>query len=278
MPSLALRIVVGALILTGVGMAGGMVQAVSARTTIPPLAANPLPWQIAANVLVVAVLSWIAFRSRERGWRLALSLGLLLFGIASFNSFIEARFFGLFDTRETLSHLGTTLLGDLIFAPLLVLLLRAPLAGVIPDGPGGEWRARITPLRLISGGAAYVVVYFVAGMIVFPFVREFYATKPMPNPLALVALQAIVRGPVFVLLLYLALRMSRMRRSEAVLMTGTALSVLGGIAPLMVPNPYFPDAVRWSHFFEVGVSNFVYGAFAGWLLTRGRTLVPAPDE
>jgi hypothetical protein len=32
-----------------------------------------------------------------------------------------------------------------------------------------------------------------------------------------------------------------------------------------MPNPYFPDSVRWVHFFEVTSSNFVFGAIVGWL-------------
>lgn len=47
---LALRVVLGALVLTAVQMAGGMAQAVFAKTTIPPMPGNPLPWQIAANI------------------------------------------------------------------------------------------------------------------------------------------------------------------------------------------------------------------------------------
>lgn len=53
------------------------------------------------------------------------------------------------------------------------------------------------------------------------------------------------------------------------LIAGATLSVLGG-GGLIVPNPYLPDAVRWAHLVEVGVSNFVYGAFIGWLLTSPR--------
>ena len=42
--------------------------------------------------------------------------------------------------------------------------------------------------------------------------------------------------------------------------------LLGGVAPLLMPNPYLPDAVRWAHFVETSVSNLVFGALAGWIL------------
>jgi hypothetical protein len=35
---------------------------------------------------------------------------------------------------------------------------------------------------------------------------------------------------------------------------------------VLVALMYLPDAVRWAHFFEVGISNFIYGAAIVWLL------------
>ena len=103
---------------------------------------------------------------------------------------------------------------------------------------------------------------------IMPFIQEFYARMPMPDPLQLIAMQGLLRGPLFVVLLYMVLGVTRAGRVEAIWMAGAALSIIGGIAPLIVPNPFFPDAIRWAHFVEVGISNFVYGSFVGWLLTR----------
>lgn len=60
----------------------------------------------------------------------------------------------------------------------------------------------------------------------------------------------------------------------------TAVQAAGGMAqavlakttipPTRCRGPYLPDAVRWPHFFEVGISNFLYGSLIGWLLTRLR--------
>jgi hypothetical protein len=46
---------------------------------------------------------------------------------------------------------------------------------------------------------------------------------------------------------------------------GAIFTVLSGIAPLLIPNPVFPDAVRWVHMCEVTSSNFVFGIIVGWL-------------
>ena len=37
------------------------------------------------------------------------------------------------------------------------------------------------------------------------------------------------------------------------------------VAPLLIPNPYFPYVVRWAHFCETGSSNFVFAALVAWL-------------
>lgn len=265
MLSLALRIVGGAVILTMVQIGGGMLQGVVAPSTLPQMPPNMLPWLVAANLLYVFVLTWIAYVSRERDWRLAVTLFLVLYGICHFNSIVEARFFGLFDSVATLVHLAVNLIEVAVFAPMLVLLLRGALGE--PSAEPSAYNARLTVLRLFIGGVMYLVTYFGAGILVFPYVRDFYATKPMPNGLVLIAWQALFRGPVFVTILFLAIRAARGRRAETLLLSGATLSILGGVG-LIVPNPYMPDPVRLAHLVEVCTSNFVYGMFVGWLLTR----------
>jgi hypothetical protein len=46
-------------------------------------------------------------------------------------------------------------------------------------------------------------------------------------------------------------------------------------APLLYPNPYMPWPVRRMHLLEVGLSNALFGAFAGWTLgPRARRRTP----
>jgi hypothetical protein len=82
---------------------------------------------------------------------------------------------------------------------------------------------------------------------------------------------------VFVALAALLIRMSAAGRGETALLTGAALALLGGVATLMVPNPFIPDATRWAHFVEVGTSNFLFGWLLGWLLTKSVAASSAPD-
>ena len=54
-------------------------------------------------------------------------------------------------------------------------------------------------------------------------------------------------------------------RLSGALTVGALFALLSGVAPLLMPNPYFPDSVRWAHFCEVTSSNFLFGVIVAWL-------------
>jgi hypothetical protein len=121
--------------------------------------------------------------------------------------------------------------------------------------------------RLAAADLFYVVCYFGAGTVIFPFVREFYEAHSLPPRLVIAALQLFLRGPIYIALTLLAVRRLDGGRWERAVLAGAVLSIIGGVAPLLIPNPYFPDTVRFAHLFEVGISNFIYGSAVAWLLT-----------
>jgi hypothetical protein len=57
--------------------------------------------------------------------------------------------------------------------------------------------------------------------------------------------------------------MLRLNGWSAALSVGLTFTILSGVATLILPNPFFPDAVRWAHFCEVTSSNFVFGCVVG---------------
>jgi hypothetical protein len=120
-------------------------------------------------------------------------------------------------------------------------------------------------LRIGLGALAYVVVYFTAGLTAFPFMADFYAGRSIPNP-AYIALIQLFRGLGYVGIALALVRWLPLHRMGTALTVGLTLSILGGIAPLVVPNIYLPTPVRLVHLIEVGVSNFVFAFFVGWLL------------
>jgi hypothetical protein len=255
----------GGLILTTlqavVGMAMGPMPVES-----PP---NVLPWLLVSNTAIAGLLTWFASQSSWTGLRLAGALFAIAYGIRDLNSLIEAYFLDFFKRPgEFGSILAHSLLVSLMFAPLVVLLAGrwqrpGSAGGTLPRRTVGNWAARIA-----ACGVVYLVCYFIFGLMVLPYVRHFYTE--LPDPVKVFLLQLVVRGPLFAICgLMIASAVPASRRAHA-LMVAVALSVLGGFAPLIVPNPYLPDEVRWAHFVEVVSENFVYGAFVGWLLGGSR--------
>jgi hypothetical protein len=83
-----------------------------------------------------------------------------------------------------------------------------------------------------------------------------------------------VRGLIFVVGAWPWLPLLR-SRGRAILFLGAAYSILGGIAPLLLPNPLMPGPIRLAHGFEVGISDFIFGALVGWTLAAQSKVAPA---
>jgi hypothetical protein len=154
-----------------------------------------------------------------------------------------------------------TLLAYILALPLWRLLFgRNERTASTPAAPyaGAVW-------RLLVSAAVYVLLYLGAGMIIFPFVKSFYATQILPGLGSIIALQFFLRGPLFVALCLLLQRGLRIEGAAGHLAVGIAFTLLSGVAPMIAPNPFFPDAIRWVHLGEITVSNFLLGVFVSWL-------------
>jgi hypothetical protein len=112
-------------------------------------------------------------------------------------------------------------------------------------------------------------------VIAQPAVRDFYSQRQLPSALQVAGLQLLVRGPAFGAVLALLSYLLGSDRRRAVLAGAAMMCLVGGAAPLVIPNAFFPDAVRWAHFVEVVSSNLVFGAIAGWLMTPPGSQAPA---
>jgi hypothetical protein len=78
-------------------------------------------------------------------------------------------------------------------------------------------------------------------------------------------MQLLVRGPMFAVLIALIVRMLQAPLLLRTLAVGLTLSIVGGGAALILPNPCFPDAVRIAHLVAVATSNFIFGVL--WILS-----------
>jgi hypothetical protein len=239
----------------------------SVITTTVVVPKNALPWFLLSTLLVAAVVVVLGMRSEWPNPLRALALAAIP-AVIMLNNFLEGIIFltnsGI-DWRKEI--LRTCLLNAIAFPVWMILFRKSETATGSDDSaharPAGEkvW-------RFIVADLAYPVLYFVAGMIIFPYVRDFYTTQTLPPFAELLSVQLFIRGPILVAICLLMSRMLRLPRVAGAVVVGMMLATLNGIAPLIVPSSVFPDSVRWAHFFETTISNFVFGVFVAWLWAR----------
>jgi len=226
---------------------------------------NILPWLFLTNAVVVTALCIVAVRAEWRGWKLGVAVAAIPLVIASVN-LLEATIF----LKNAPLEFGRIFVHTVLSAALIVpvwFVLFGRRDDVAPEHyhpmqaktPGERaWKFVVSDLT-------YLFLYYGTGMIIYPYVKDFYATQTLPSLGTIVALQLLVRGPVFVLLCVALTRMLGMPRLTGALTVGLVFTLLSGVAPLLMPNPFFPDAVRWVHFCEVTSENFVFGVIVAWL-------------
>jgi hypothetical protein len=229
-----------------------------------PLPANAAPWFLFSNLLVALVLCLLAMRSDWRGVRLALAVAAIP-AIIMLTNYLEGIVFLTGVTIDWLKEILRTCLVSVLTMPLWPLLFRKP----------GTTQANFRPLagrsvqekiwRFLLADLAYPVLYFVAGMLVFPFVRDFYATQTIPPVGVVFTLQLLVRGPIYLGVCLLMTRMLGLARLPGAIAVAAAFATLNGIAPLIIPTGIFPELVRWAHLIEVTTSNLVFGFIVAWL-------------
>jgi hypothetical protein len=244
---------------------------------LPKSDPNALGWVVTSDLIVAAVLAWLVSSAHTRGWRLAVGLAAAWFVVASATSSIEAYFFGLFSLDVT----GRLLLFGIVTAAGICLMVRADER--VTRQPNVRAITEVwTPWHWLSRTAvsalAYVVLYFVAGSIVIlmPGLLQFYEQRGLPSPLAVIAVQLFVRGPAFALVIGMLARLLGGSRGQSAVASAAVMSLVGGVAALIIPNAFFPDAIRWYHFVEVTSSNFVFGLIAGVLMWPGRSRLGRP--
>jgi hypothetical protein len=222
-------------------------------------------WMLLSLAVTVAALSAVAARAEWQGWRLGAAVSAIPLAVFSIN-LIEALVF----LPNTQLEWGKIFLYTLV-AAVLGVPVWAYLFGRRKDSSGNHYR----PIRSQSRGELlwkfvlcdllYVFLYFAVGAMIFPYVKDFYATQRLPSNGAIAALQFFVRGPLFILLALAITRMLGLPRRSGAFAVGLVFTLLTGVATLLVPNPVFPDTVRWAHFCEVTSEQFVFGAVVAWL-------------
>ena len=229
---------------------------------------------IASAAIHAGIIVWLAARSRLTDPARLLALIAVGIGFVVVND-LEAIVFGI---APAWPLVRLAAMGAVVHTAVAVAVARLvpPFAQAgVPRSPFAGFTPTGVIARVMMLGIAYTVIYFVAGITIYPFVREFYADKPLPPPGLLFVLQAMVRGPMFVAIGALVITILRSSRLTHALAVGGTLAGLGGLTALLPPNPLFPDDVRLVHLAEVGISNAVFGWLVGWILTPARRAAAA---
>lgn len=128
---------------------------------------------------------------------------------------------------------------------------------------------------VLASGIAYLAYYYVFGMLAFAlYTKQFY-----PHAVNQVAAMGmwfpfyqVGRGVLMTLALLPMIATLRARRWQAALVAGLVTWIVGGAAPLLVPNAEMVAAQRYAHILEIMTQNVPLGMTAVWLLRRKTAL------
>jgi hypothetical protein len=224
-----------------------------------------LEWMLLSNLVSVAALSIVAVRVEWRGWKMGAAIAAIPLTLAAIN-LLEGAVFLKNSPMEFGRIFVFTLVSSALVVPMWMLLFgrRDEVATKHYHPIHAQSRGELV-WKFLLCDVTYLILYYGIGLIIFPYVKDFYATQTLPSLGTIAALQLLVRGPLFILFCVAVTRMLGMPRLSGALMVGLVFTLLSGLAPLLMPNPYFPDSVRWVHLCEVTSENFVFGAIVAWL-------------
>ena len=221
-------------------------------------------WMLLTLAITVAAQAPLAARSEWLGWRLGAAVAAIPLAVFAIN-LIEALVF----LPNTSLEWGKIFLYMAVTALLCVpvwafLFRRKDVSGNHYHPIRSQSRGELV-WKFIVCDLLYLFLYFAVGAIIFPYVKDFYATQRLPSTASISALQLVVRGPMFIFLALALTRILGLPRLNGALVVGLVFTILTGAAPLLIPNPVFPDTVRWAHFCEVTSEMFIFGAAVAWL-------------
>jgi hypothetical protein len=178
-------------------------------------------------------------------------------GLSCVSTLMEAVVFGVISPMRFAGALASGLVSAAAVA-FLMDYRRCRQAASSPNGLA--W-------KLPALAIVHVVVYFIAGVLVYPCVRDFYANRTLPS-VATLALLQLARGLAYVGFAWPFLTSGTRSRLTNAGLLALAFPALEGIAPLLLPNDLMPPYVRLAHALEITGSKLIFGFVTGWLLTR----------
>ncbi|HEX3026794.1 MAG TPA: hypothetical protein VHR42_06160 [Clostridia bacterium] len=259
-------------------MGMGQTFSSSSSDVMPVLMYSLLVYSL-LNVLILTV--WIE-NSRLRGIRLAVVCFTVFWGVQYFMTQIETLFFNSavkMPVSEVFRVSSSGALYTAVFSMLAVWILGKFKKENARNEITGEKAARFALLpNLAVLTLTYVVIYFLFGYFVawqFPVIRQFYTGSTqivnffqhMAGQSPFLILFQLFRGILWALLALLILNSLKVKNRASYLIPGLLFSILIS-APLLLPNAYMPDAVRFGHTIELFSSMLTYGILSVPILKK----------
>ncbi len=244
--------------------------------TVSAMGAGHFWWWWLSGVITVAALTPVARFGPRHPLALmgAIYLTLLVVGLVCTLS--EAVLFYpsmMAEAQRDLMGGGTMyLITAVVLVALAKLLkLREPAEQVI-----GHHAAEIAIPMVLLAGLSYVVYYQIFGMIAFQFFTKQYYPHAVEQVASLGAWFWVYqwgRGTLMVLAVLPIVYTLRLPRWQAALAVGLIVWIVGGGAPLLVPNPMMIATQRYIHIVEIMTQNVSLGVTAVLILRPGTAFV-----
>jgi hypothetical protein len=226
-------------------------------------------WWLSGVVLSASFVPVVRFGPRRWPTRfVAILLPLFVVGTLCTQWEVAVFFPGLRGVagRDLAAGLVMDLIVALVLALLLPKLLKlTDLSGSLPE----MWSPWIAAGMVLLSGVAYVIYYLIFGWITYAmFTKQYYPeAESIARSLGLrLWLIELARGILMTLSVLPAIFTLRMRRWPAAIAVGVLLWVVGGAAPLLVPNSLMVPAQRYIHIVEILTQNAALGITAVLLL------------
>lgn len=177
---------------------------------------------------------------------------------------------------EMKAQLTTTLLGGSVNY-LLATAVMVGLGKALKLGAGEEKLvphrslAMAIPMALVAA-ISYLIYYEVFGGIAYQFFTKQYYPHAAEQAIALgiwFPIYQLGRGLAMTLAVLPIIYTLRLPRWQAAVVVGLLVWIVGGGAPLLVPNGTMVTAQRYIHIVEIFTQNFSLGVTAVWLLRPG---------
>lgn len=253
--------------------------------TFAALGAGHFPWWWLSGILIAAAFVPVALFGPRKGLGQFAVVSLALLIVTVLCLWSEAVVFLPQSRQRAMQDLVSSVIMYTVLAAVLAILsqllkLSKPVEMVVPHRSGAG-----TALMVLLSGLSYTLYYLIFGTLTYQFFTKGYYPEAQqivrslgpwfwPMEIARGVLMAFSVLPIILTL--------RMKRWHAAIVVGLLLWIIGGLAPLVLPNEILGGTQRLIHTVEIFTENFPFGVTAVLLLrpqsAQGLASVPAASS